>query len=31
MVVATWPADASVGVTSEVEQILVSVRPVPAG
>jgi hypothetical protein len=31
MVVATWPADASAGVTSEVEQILVSVRPVPAG
>jgi hypothetical protein len=30
MMVATWPADASDGVTSDVDQIFVSVRPVPA-
>jgi len=30
MVVATWPIDASDGVTAEVDQILGSVRPVPA-
>jgi len=30
MVVATWPIDASAGVTAEVDQILGSVRPIPA-
>ncbi len=30
MVVATWPSDASDGVTAEVDQILESVRPIPA-
>ncbi len=30
MVVATWPIDASDGVTADVDQILVSVRPIPA-
>jgi hypothetical protein len=30
MVVATWPMDASDGVRADVDQILVSVRPIPA-
>jgi len=30
MLVATWPADASAGVTEDVDQIFVSVRPFPS-
>ena len=30
MIVATWPVDASDGITDDVDQIFVSVRPIPA-